>query len=75
MNEIGQCLNCGHEALHHPDGQCYLCDCLDWEMRQDKNPISEEFETTVRRSGNGGHIMLSKKWVGKRVRITVREIN
>lgn len=44
-------------------------------MTDEKNVLAEEFETTVRRSGNGGHIMLSKKWVGKRVRITVREIN
>jgi len=47
----------------------------DISMTDEKNVLAEEFETTVRRSGNGGHIMLSKKWVGKRVRITVREIN
>lgn len=45
------------------------------EDRKNKDITLEEFETTVRQSGNGGHIILSKKWVGKRVRITVREIN
>jgi len=36
--------------------------------------LSETFEVTVGRSGNGGHIMLGKKWVGKRVKVSIEEI-
>lgn len=34
MIEVGQCMNCGHEFLQHPGGQCYLCDCVKWELKQ-----------------------------------------
>jgi len=40
-----------------------------------KEPLAEEFEFTVQVCGGSGHVRLGKKWVGKRVRISVREIN
>ena len=31
---VGDCLNCGHASMHHPNGECYLCDCENWEMEE-----------------------------------------
>jgi putative transposon-encoded protein len=39
-----------------------------------KTMIGEEFEFTVQKCGNSGHVRLSNKWIGKRVRIKVEEI-
>ena len=36
--------------------------------------IGEEFEFTVQKCGNSGHIRLSNKWIGKRIRIRIEEI-
>lgn len=44
-------------------------------IEENKEVYSEVFETTVRQSGNGAHIMLGKKWVGKRVKVSIEEID
>lgn len=36
--------------------------------------LGEEFEFTVQKCGNSGHIRLSSKWIGKRIRIKIEEI-
>ena len=33
--KIGQCEYCGHESLHHPDGECYVCGCKTWRMKNE----------------------------------------
>ena len=40
-----------------------------------KDPISEEFYCYIRKCGSSGHIQMSKKWVGKRVKVIVKEDN
>lgn len=39
-----------------------------------KKMLGEEFEFTVQKCGNSGHIRLSSKWIGKRIRIKIEEI-
>jgi len=36
--------------------------------------LGEEFEFTVQKCGNSGHVRLSSKWIGKRIRIKIEEI-
>jgi hypothetical protein len=36
--------------------------------------LGEEFEFTVQKCGNLGHIRLASKWVGKRIRKRIEEI-
>jgi len=36
-----------------------------------KEPLREEFEDIVKMCGNSAHIRLSKKWLGKKVKVTV----
>ena len=36
--------------------------------------LGEEFEFTVQKCGNSGHVRLSSKWIGKRIRIRIEEI-
>lgn len=35
--------------------------------------LGEEFEFTVQKCGNSGHIRFSSKWIGKRIRIKIEE--
>jgi putative transposon-encoded protein len=39
-----------------------------------KKMLGEEFEFTVQKCGNSGHVRLSSKWIGKRIRIKIEEI-
>jgi putative transposon-encoded protein len=39
-----------------------------------KKMLGEEFEFTVQKCGNSGHIRLSSKWIGRRIRIKIEEI-
>jgi putative transposon-encoded protein len=39
-----------------------------------KKMLGEEFEFTVQKCGNSGHIRLSSKWIGKRIRVKIEEI-
>ena len=39
-----------------------------------KKVVREEFEFTVQKCGNSAHIRLSSKWLGKRIRVKVEEI-
>ena len=36
-----------------------------------KKVVSEEFEFTVQKCGNSGHIRLSNKWIGKKIRVKI----
>jgi putative transposon-encoded protein len=36
--------------------------------------LGEEFEFTVQKCGNSGHIRFSSKWIGKRIRIKIEEM-
>jgi len=39
-----------------------------------KKMLGEEFEFTVQKCGNSGHVRLSSTWIGKRIRIKIEEI-
>jgi putative transposon-encoded protein len=39
-----------------------------------KKVVNEEFEFTVQACGNSAHVRLSKKWLGKRIRVRIEEI-
>ncbi len=39
-----------------------------------KKVLGEEFEFTVQKCGNSGHIRLSSKWIGKRIRVRIEEV-
>lgn len=30
--QVGQCVNCSHEYMNHPEGECYLCACENFQM-------------------------------------------
>jgi putative transposon-encoded protein len=40
-----------------------------------KKVLNEEFEFTVQKCGNSGHVRVSSKWIGKRIRIRIEEID
>ena len=39
-----------------------------------KKMLGEEFEFTVQKCGNSGHVRLSSKWIGKRIRVRIEEV-
>jgi putative transposon-encoded protein len=40
-----------------------------------KKVFSEEFEFTVQKCGNSAHIRLSNKWLGKRIRVKIEQVD
>jgi putative transposon-encoded protein len=43
-------------------------------MNMSKNMQSEEFEYVIQECGNSAHIRMSKKWLGKKVKVKVQEV-
>jgi putative transposon-encoded protein len=43
-------------------------------MTRQRKVISGEFEDVVTQSGNGGHVILPRNWIGKIVSVKIKEV-
>jgi putative transposon-encoded protein len=63
-------------SVAFPLSLAYTCTVIRTPLAlMSKKMLGEEFEFTVQKCGNSGHIRLSSKWIGKRIRIKIEEID
>jgi putative transposon-encoded protein len=62
-------------SVAFPLSLAYTCTLIRTPLAlMSKKMLGEEFEFTVQKCGNSGHVRLSSKWIGKRIRIRIEEI-